>query len=693
MSDTNPLLQHRDLPPWSSVRAEHLVPAIEHIVADNRRAIAEILATQSELPTWDDLVLAVDEIDARLEETMGVIHTLGSVKHEGDTWSAASIACSVIVAQYNAEKMSNTALFRAYQMLAHSPTAKLFDSSRTAVLNKILGQFRRSGVELPAEKQQELTRLDLNIEALEGLFLEQLRQASAAWSKRIDDIKLLAGLSPATLDRLALDAQHAGYEGWLLRLDEATNRVVMTYAEDRNLREEYFIAYSTRASDQGPHANLFNNGPVLELLLAERHSKAQLLGFANYAELSLTDRMAESTTQVSQFLRRQLTLTAPSFKEETLELQRFALTQGIADLQPWDRAFLIEKLRQQAQDSPLKKLRAFFPLEGTLRRLCLFSERMFGIEIVEQKGFERWHETVRLFDVREHSQLIGHIYLDPYRRKELPDFAWTATRRNRRVDAEGKVTLPIAILHGNFPQPVADHPVLLAHLDLRALFHEFGHCLQHVLTRSPHYTLSGISGFGRDTAEFAGQFFELWCQSREFLLWLAAHHETGERLSEARVDAVLAAIQTHTSWPTAELLMSALLDLRLHLDQENGRKPQQVFEDVQAEFPHLNLPDYCRFATSFDYLVTGYEASVYAYKWSGVLATEAFKRFETDWVFNAQTGKDFREAVFAPADSRSLMESLEIFLERPLPTDLFPTAINTPEAIANQRYVIERGPI
>lgn len=683
MPDTNPLLQHWHLPPWSAVRAEHLVPAIEKIVANNRQAISDILATQSVVPTWDDLVLAVDETDARLEEAMAVIRPLGRVKHEGDAWSAASAACNAIVAQYRTEKMSNVALFRAYRALAQSPVAALFDPSRKAVLNKILGRFRLSGIDLPAGKQQELARLDLDIGALEGLYLDQLRDANAAWNKRIDDIQQLAGLSQAALDRLALNAQLAGHDGWLLLLDDDTYRLIMTYAEDRGLREEYFLAYVTRASDQGPHAGLFDNGPVLELLLAQRHRKALLLGFNNYAQLSLTDRMADSTAQVSQFLRRQIALATPTFEQETRELQSFAMTLGIANVQVWDQDFLAEKLRRHEQGSALRNLRAYFPLDGTLRRLCLFCERMFGIQIVEQKDFDRWHDTVRLFEVREHAQLIGHIYLDPFHRKEAPDFAWTATCRNRRMDAEGQETQPIAILHGNFSQGVADQPVLLAHRDLRVLFHEFGHCLQHVLTRSPHYILSGVSELGRDTAEFAGQFFELWCQSREFLLWLAAHHETGERLTEARVDAALASIQAHNSWPTTQLLMSALFDFQLHFGQGDERSPLQVFDDVQRAFPHLNLPSYCRYATSFDYLVTGYEASVYAYKWSGVLATQAFKRFEKEWVFNAATGKAFRETVFAPGDSRSLMLSLEAFLERPLAPDLFPTTINLPETVAS----------
>ncbi|VVN01057.1 M3 family metallopeptidase [Pseudomonas fluorescens] len=675
MPNTNPLLQQWDLPPWSAVRVEHLLPAIEKITADNRLTLSTLIASQSAYPNWDDLVLAVDETDARLDEAMGIIRILDTVKQHGDAWREALTACEDISARYTTEKMSNTALFRAYQTLAQSSASKLFDPSRKTVLNKILRRFRRAGIELNDAQQQELALLNLDIEALEGLFLTQLQWASASWSKRIDDVKQLHGLSQDIQDRLALNAQQAGHDGWRLGLDEATYSLVMTYAEDRALREEYFFAYSTRASDQGPNADQLDNAPLLQQLLAKRHQKAQLLGFENYAQFSLIDRMAESTDQVKQFLRRQIALATPAFEQETRAINDFAITQGVSKVQPWDHEFLVAKLRDHKHGSTLKNLRNFFPLDGTLRKVCSFSERMFAIRINEQEVFERWHDSVRLFEIGEEGRVIGYIYVDPYRRTEASDFAGTSTLRNRRRNAEGRVPLPIAVFHGNFPQGTADQPCLLDHKDLRVLLHEFGHCLQHVLTRSPHHTLSGISELGRDTAEFAGQVFELWCWSREFLLWLADHYQTGERLTESQVDTALTSINAYDSWATGQLLMSALFDFELHLGHGDGRTVQQVFDQVQREVPHLNLPAWCRFANSFDYLVTGYEASVYAYKWSGVLAGEAFKRFQQDWVFNASTGKEFRETVFAPGGSQSLLQSLEAFLKQPLPPDLFPVAV------------------
>ncbi len=670
MPDTNPLLQTWTMPPWSAIRAEHLVPAIETIIADNRQSLTEIIASQAALPTWDDLVLAVDALDAHLDEAMGLIETLSTVKHD-IAWNTASAVCSNAVEHYKSEKMSNQALFGAYQRLASSSIARSFDESRNTSLAKILREFRLSGIDLPIEPQQKLIRLNLHIRALEKVFLSHLESASAAWSKHVEDAALLEGLAPAVKDRLALKAKQAGLEGWLIRLDQNTYHQIMTYAEDRGLREECFVAYSTRASDQGPHADQYDNGPVLALLLSLRHQKAQLLGFENFVQLRLVTEMAESTAHISGFLRRQVELAAPVLAQDAQALQAFALERGISEIHAWDHDFLAEQLRQHRFGESLQNLRDYFPLEGTLRRLCLFSERMFAIQIVEQSTFSRWHDDVRLFEVSEHGQVIGHIYLDPYHREEAPDFAGTATLRNRRINAEGRPVLPIALLYSNFTPGTHEHPCLLEHNDVRVLFHEFGHCLQHVLTRSPHHNLSGISQLGRDSAEFAGQLFEHWCLSREFLLWLAAHYQTGERLTETRVDAALVSIQTQTSQQTAIQLLGALLDFEVHRGQGDSRSVQQIFDEVHHEIPHVQLPAYCRFANGFDYIVTGYEASFYAYKWSGVLANEAFKRFQQDWVFNAQTGRAFREAFFSPGDSRTLLTALEAFLERPISEDLF----------------------
>lgn len=668
---SNPLLHPWDLPPWSAVRAEHLMPAITAIIAANRQAIGEIVDHQTALPGWDDLVLAVDDTDARLDEAMGIVEVLATVNHDSH-WTLAIEGCNEAASDYRLWKSTHQGLFRAYQTLQQSALARSFDPARKFALSKVLRKFQLSGIALTSQGQETLARLNDEIDRLETLFLNNLDRANSRWRKHIDDVALLEGLPQAIQDHLARLAKDAGLGGWLLPLDHNTYHQVMTYAEHRPLREEYFHAYSTRASDQGPHAGLFDNGPVLASLLALRQQKAELLGYADFAQLRLAMESSQSTLHINAFLRQQLALTRPALVQERQALEAFAQALGAPETKAWDQDFLAQKWRDSHFSGALKGLRDYFPLEGTLHRLCLFSERMFGIQLVEQKTLSHWHAHVRLFEVRENGQALGHLYIDPYKRPGLADFAGTGSLRNRRVDAEGRVTLPIALLNGNFTPPTDSIPCLLSHIDLRVLFHEFGHCLQHILTRSPHHILSGISQMGRESAEFAGQFFERWCLSKAFLLWLAAHHQTGERLSETRVELALAAIQTQTSQATALLQMGALLDFELHRCHGDGRSVQQVFTGVQREAMQLQLPAYCRFANGFDYLVTGYEALVYAYLWSGKLAAQAFKRFEQQWVFNPATGRAFRETFFSSGDPGSLLTAVQRFLGHPV-DELFST--------------------
>ncbi|WP_447795682.1 M3 family metallopeptidase [Pseudomonas moraviensis] len=668
MPDTNPLLQQWQLPPWSAVRAEHLLPAVERIVADNLLIIENVIATQVDHPNWDDVVIAIDEADARLAETMAVIEFLTVIRSKDPDWIQQSALSSAVAEQFLGAKARNPALSQTFQRLAGSSIAASFSDSRKASLAKILRGFHMAGAGLANAQSEKLGQLNTEIALMQKLFMSNLKAASAAWSKHIADITLLAGLRPDVQEHLAANARQAGLTGWRLTLEQNTHQQIMTFAQNRTLREECYKAYCTRASNHGPDAEHFDNEPVLMVLLFLRHEKARTLGFDNFAQLRLHDRMATDTSQVGAFLRRQIALNAASLAEETKELQTFAQKQGIEQVEPWDHDFLAEQLRRQRAEGALDDLHQYFPLNTVLRSLCRFSEHLLGIRISEDTQRDRFDDDVRLFEVSEHGQPIGYVYIDLFRREAGNDFAWSGVLRNRRVNAEGRPALPIASLHSNFTAAAAGHENLLSHQDLRVLLHEFGHCLHHVLTRSPHYNLSGISQLSRDAAEFIGQLFEHWAQSAEFLRWLGIHHKTAERLSETRINVALSALGAQRSRETAILLMGALFDLELH--SGDGRSIQQVFDDVQREFAHLPIPAYCRFANSFDFLATGYEASVYAYKWSGVLASEAFKRFEREGVFNPRTGRDLRETLLS-GDMKSLPEALQAFLGQPINPELF----------------------
>lgn len=658
-TDDNPLLQAHDLPPFSQIQARHFSPALDQIIAESRAQVAEIIRTQTPFPTWDDLVLAMDEIHARLKGFGYVLERLASTR-TGDAWTQASLDCHERLHDYQRSLRQNPELFQLYQHLANSQIARHFAPARTRTLEKILRQFRHDGFVDAA--QADLQDLKLRIQGARSLFMEHLHEANKTWSKTIDDEARLSGLPVSFKQRLADQAREAGRKGWLLTLNEDAFRVVTRYADDHRLRQQMYIAYSTRASDQGPHAGVFDNGEVLAQLLRDRHQYAKLLGYSNYAQMAIEPEQAKSPEQVMAFLHERLARQHRVFTRDAQQLEAFAATQGFSGLQPWDYQYLAEKLRRQTAGVSEQAASAWFALESTFSQLLLIAKDLFGVDIVERQDVATWHPDVRLFEVRERGEALGYVYFDPFATANQDGFPNTTTLRNRRITAEGRPRHPIAVLHGWLPRASGTHPVLLDHRQLRILFHEFGHCLHHVLSRAQYRDVSGITELSRDTAEFAGVLFEQWCFTKSCLIRVSKHHQTGGPLPDSIADQLLLYLDTQTSWDAALFLRDALFDMELHRSHGDGRTAQQVFDQVSAQVGHLPVSATERWPNGLDYLVTGYDAGIYAYAWSKELAKSVFQRFQRDGLFNPQTGRALRETIFAPGDSRPLSESIQAFL-------------------------------
>jgi len=658
----NPLLQAYDLPPFARIQAWHFSPALDRILADSRAQVAHIIKTQVAFPTWDDLVLAMDEIHTRLDGFNALLDLLASAK-SGDEWAQASLDCGERLHDFQRWLEQHPELFQLYQRLADSQIARHFEPARKRVLEKILRQFRQND---PAHTSRtDLNALQRRIKDAQQLFLENLHEANNAWSKTFDDENQLNGLPVAFQQRMARQAREAGRSGWLLSLDDESFGIVTAYAEDRLLRQELYVAYSTRASDQGPQAGRFDNGKVLQRLLDDRHRYATLLGYANFAEMAIEPEQAESAEQVTAFLRRQLARHQSEFARDAEQLKAFADEQGFSELQPWDYPFLVEKLRQQAAGTSQHALSAWFPLESTFAQLLLIAKALFGVDFIERPQTPTWHRDVRLYEVREWGQVIGYLYFDPFEDANRTGYPNTSTLRNRSITAEGRPRHPIAVLHGWLPRGSGSRPATLDHLQLRILFHEFGHCLHHVLTRAQYREISGITELSRDTSEFAGMLFEQWCFSRECLVRVSAHYQTGAAMPEEVADQLLAFANTQASWETALLLRNALFDMELHRTHGDGRTVQQVFDQINGYTKHLPTFANERWANGLDYMVTGYAARIYAYAWSKELALRVFERFKRDGLFNPVTGRALREAIFAPGDARPLAESIADFAGTP----------------------------
>ena len=655
MSANNPLLQSYDLPPFSAIRAEHVQPAIEQILADNRAAIIRILETQREQPTWSGLVLALDELNDRLGAAWSPVSHLNAVCNSAELRQAYE-ACLPALSAYSTELGQNRELFQAFEALSNGPEAATFDVAQKTILEHSLRDFRLSGIDLPPDQQKRYAEVQSKLSELGSRFSNQLLDATQAWTKHVTDETALAGLTDSAKAQMAAAAKAKNLDGWLISLEFPSYYAVMTYAEDRALREEVYAAYSTRASDQGPNAGQNDNGPVMREILALRQELAELLGYANYAELSLATKMAQSSDQVLSFLRDLAKRSKPFAASDLEQLKAFAAQQGCPDLQSWDSGFYGEKLREQRYSVSQEALRAYFPIDKVLGGLFAIVQRLYGIEIAEQKGFDTWHPDVRLFEIKENGQHVGRFFFDLYARANKRGGAWMDGARDRRRTVDGVLQSPVANLVCNFTPAVAGKPALLTHDEVTTLFHEFGHGLHHLLTRVEHAGVSGINGVAWDAVELPSQFMENWCWEPEGLALISGHYETGEPLPQDLLEKMLAARNFQSGLMMVRQLEFSLFDFELHASQGDGRSALEVLESVRDEVSVMRPPRYNRFPNSFAHIFAGgYAAGYYSYKWAEVLSADAFSRFEEEGVLNAETGRAFREAILARGGSQEPM--------------------------------------
>ena len=660
----NPLLQSYDLPPFSSIRPEHVKPAIEQILADNRAAIARLLAQQNGTPTWAGLVLSMDELHDRLGKAWSPVSHLNAVCNSAELREAYE-GCLPLLSAYWTELGQNRELFKAYEALAASPESKDFDVAQKTILEHALRDFRLSGIDLPADQQQRYAEIQTRLSELGSRFSNQLLDATQAWTKHVTDEAALAGLTDSAKAQMQQAAQAKELDGWLISLEFPSYYAVMTYAQDRALREEVYAAYCTRASDQGPNAGQNDNGPVMQEILDLRQELSRLLGFKNFAELSLATKMAETPEQVLHFLRDLAVRSKPFAAQDLEQLKAYAAEQGCPNLSSWDASYFGEKLREARYSVSQEALREYFPIDKVLSGLFAIVQKLYGIQIRELNDFERWHPDVRLFEIEENGQHVGRFYFDLYARANKRGGAWMDGARDRRRTAGGELQSPVAYLVCNFTPAVGGKPALLTHDEVTTLFHEFGHGLHHLLTRVEHAGASGINGVAWDAVELPSQFMENWCWEPEGLALISGHYETGAPLPQDLLEKMLAAKNFQSGLMMVRQLEFSLFDFELHATHGDGRSVLEVIEAIRDEVAVMRPPAYNRFANSFAHIFAGgYAAGYYSYKWAEVLSADAFSRFEEEGVLNPATGAAFREAILAKGGSQEPMALFVAFRGR-----------------------------
>ncbi len=663
---TNPLLEYQSLPDFKSIKTEHILPAIKTIIAESRKATEDLLKSISVF-TWTNFVEPMEKIDERMSRAWSPVSHMHSVV-DSDDLRLAYDACLPLLSEYSTEMGQNKELFKAFESIKETEWSSL-DTVQQKIITDNLRDFKLAGVALEGEEKKRYGEIRKRLSEISSNYEKNILDASMAWIKTFNHVSFLKGLPESAVAQAEQSAKVRDLEGYTITLEFPSYLAVVTYAEDRKLREEIYTAFSTRASDQGPNAGEFDNGEIMDELLALKHELAQLLDFENYAELSLATKMAENSQQVFNFLNDLASRSKTQAENEFIELKQFAKeVDGISDVQPWDVSYYAEKLREQKYSFNEEELRPYFPEEQVIKGMFEITSKLYNVSFEERKDVTFWHKDVRYFDVRDsNGNIQAGFYLDLYARQHKRGGAWMDDCRNRMKLSDGTKEIAVAYLTCNFNSPVGNAPALFTHDEVVTLFHEFGHGLHHMLTEIDYPQVSGISGVPWDAVELPSQFNENFCYHSETLNMISGHYQTGKPLPKKMIDKILAAKNFQTAMMMMRQIEFSLFDFHLHhdFDKENGSSIQQTLDNIRQQVSVLIPPDFNRFQNGFSHIFSGgYSAGYYSYKWAEVLSSDAFSRFENEGILNTETGRDFLQQVLAKGGSEEPMELFKAFRGR-----------------------------
>lgn len=666
---SNPLLNHQNLPAFSTVKPEHVVNAVETIIKENEQTLAEVLA-QEGTPTCETLVAPLDEKSDKLDKAWAVVSHLNSVANS-DELREAYEAGEQLLTQYYAKIGQNKALYQAYEALAQEPYFSSLSQAQKQTVENALRNFRLAGVALGAEQQARFTEIQSELSSLTTQFANNVMDATQGWYKQVTDEAHLAGIPAMAKEAAANAAKKKDVQGWVFTLDIPSYLAVITHADNRALREEMYRAFATRASSESPVADeqkvKWDNTPLIEKILALRLEKAQLLGFNNYAEVSIAPKMAESTEQVIGFLEDLAAKAKPQAAKEKATLEQFAKTElGLDELNAWDVAYASEKLKEKTFNVSQEALREYFPLQKVQAGMFTLVEKLFDVRIQENTESDTYHPDVSYFDIYRNDTLIASFYWDLFAREKKRGGAWMADGRIRRKTAEG-LQKPVAFLTCNFNGPVGDKPALLTHDEVTTLFHEFGHGLHHMLTQIDIPAVSGINGVAWDAVELPSQFMENFCWEKEVLPLISGHYATNEPLPEDMLNNMIAGNNFQSAMQMVRQLEFSLFDFVLHKDfgTEQFSEVQSVLDTIRDKVSVIVPPSFNKFQNSFTHIFAGgYAAGYYSYKWAEVLSADAFAAFEEEGVLNEATGKRFLHSILEQGGSQQAMVLFENFRGR-----------------------------
>lgn len=621
------------LPQFSHIDTNHFQTHLEVMLKKHLEQVDRLLKENPHY-TWDNLMYPLDDMADELERFWSPLSHLHGVMDSPQLRKCYD-ACLPMLSAYESAMGHNHELYEAIKSI----DKHTLNPVQQKLIDDCLRDFELSGVALHQEHKKRFEAIQTRLDELTNQFEHNILDATQAFTLHIKDSSRLAGLPEHALNTAKEVAAEKGLEGHLLTLEYPCYSAVMTYAEDRALREEMYEAYITRASDQGPNANTYDNTPLIQEILALRHEKAQLLGFNNYAELSLATKMAESTSQVRDFMDDLVGRIHNQATTEFKQLEQFAAEKfQINPVKPWDIGYLSEKRRQALFTLSQEDLRPYFPQPKVMQGLFELVKKLYGMSIEEIKGVDIWHKDVQCYCVAdEHNNVRGYIFTDLFARPNKHSGAWMDSLQSRRRLEDGSVQLPIATLTCNFAKASANKPAMLSHEEVVTLFHEFGHCLHHILTQVDYLGASGINGVEWDAVELPSQFFENWCWEESGLAVLTAHVDTGEPLPNSLFERLVAAKNFQSAMAMLRQMEFSLFDFRIHHEYNPNLNSfvEEILADVRSKTSVVPVVAYNRFPQSFSHIFGGgYAAGYYSYSWAEVLSSDAFARFEEEGVLN-----------------------------------------------------------
>ena len=626
---SNPLLNYTGLPAFSKIKPEHIKPAVEAVIQTCRETIEAV--SQIENPTWENFYLPQAAAGDQFSRAWSPVGHLNAVKNSPELREAYQ-ACLPLLSEYSTWAGQHKGLYEGYLKLKNSPAFESYSLAQKKAIENSLRDFELSGISLPEDKQKRYGEISARLSELSSDFSNNVLDATMGWDIVITDESQLKGLPESALEAAKLSAESKGKKGYRFTLEFPSYYPVLTYCENRELREMMYKEYATRASDQGSNAGKWDNSANIDEKLKLRRELAQLLGFATYADYSLATKMAENPEQ----------------------------------LEPWDIAYYSEKQKQALYAINDEELRPYFPEDRVLSGLFELMKRIFGLRIEEKFGIDTWHKDVRFFQIYdEQGEERGAFYLDLYARENKRGGAWMDDCINQKRFADGSLQKPVAYLTCNFNKPIGNKPALFTHDEVTTLFHEFGHGIHHMLTQIEVGDVAGINGVPWDAVELPSQFLENWCWEEEALAFISGHYETGEPLPKEKLTQLLKAKNFQAAMFVVRQLEFGLFDFRLHLAEPREGLVLDTLKAVKAEVAIVKTPEWVRTPHSFSHIFAGgYAAGYYSYLWAEVLSADAFSKFEEDGIFNRETGQSFLDNILTRGGSEEPMVLFERFRGR-----------------------------